>query len=133
MKDKLVRYFRACHPGLYIVSAEEPRVEAEVKAAATEVGRPLLAWSLTTGLVDTASGAARNAGDPVEVLGQVGQLLEGAVILLRDFHLHLDSAPPVVIRDITPAPAAAAKPAAASPTAPALFGVPASKRAGGGA
>ncbi len=33
MRTKLTNYLKSGHPGIYVVSSEEPRVEAEFKAA----------------------------------------------------------------------------------------------------
>jgi hypothetical protein len=53
MKEKLIRYIRAGYAGLYLVSHEEQRVEAEFKAVADELNYSLFAWSVTAGLIDT--------------------------------------------------------------------------------
>src|SRR5689334_4255965 len=59
MRRRIINYIRAGYAGLYLVSPEEQRVEAELKAIAREVGFKLYAWSTTTGLVDTDKGSAR--------------------------------------------------------------------------
>src|SRR5690606_2402027 len=81
MKDPLIRYARAGYAGLFLCTPEEIRAEAEVKAAAEELERPLHAWSLTTGFIDTSSGSVRDCPDPVEALSQIDSL-EGDCLVL---------------------------------------------------
>jgi hypothetical protein len=37
MRNKIINYIRAGYPGLYLVSPEEQRVEAEIKTIATQL------------------------------------------------------------------------------------------------
>jgi AAA+ superfamily predicted ATPase len=107
MRDKIISYIRSGHAGLFIKSAEEPRVEAEIKAVADTLGHGLHAWSVTTGLINTADGHCRQAGDPVEAVLAIGELPENTIVLLRDFHAFLDDANPVLVRSLKDALAAA--------------------------
>ena len=101
MRNKIINYIRAGYPGLFLVSPEEQRVEAELKGIAREVGFKLYAWSTTTGLIDTEKGAARQANDPMEALLAIMELPEKAIIVLRDFHLFLNGDPnPVLLRQL---------------------------------
>ena len=61
MREKLTHYIRAGYAGIYLVSHEEQRVEAELKAIAKSLQHRLYAWSATAGLIDTADGASRGA------------------------------------------------------------------------
>ena len=61
MKSKIINYVRAGYPGLYLVSAEEQRVESELKAIAQEIGFSLYSWSTTTGLLNTATTSSKPA------------------------------------------------------------------------
>ena len=85
MKDQLIRYARAGYAGLFLCTPEEARAEAVIKAAADELDRPLHAWSVTTGFVDTANGSVRDCPDPVQALESIEALEGDCVILLRDF------------------------------------------------
>jgi SpoVK/Ycf46/Vps4 family AAA+-type ATPase len=89
---------RSGHAGLYIVSAEEARVEAEIKAVAEGLGYKLYAWSATEGLVNTVDGSAQQANDPMEAITAINDLPENTLVLLRDFHLFLEDKNPVLIR-----------------------------------
>jgi ATP-dependent 26S proteasome regulatory subunit len=98
---KIINYIRAGYAGLFLVSPEEQRVEAELKGMALEVGFKLYAWATTTGLVDTEKGAARQANDPMEALLAIQELPEKVIVVLRDFHLFLNGDPnPVLLRQL---------------------------------
>ncbi len=100
MRDKITRYIRAGYAGLYLVSHEEQRVEAELKAVATQLKHGLYAWSVTEGLIDTEKGTTRDCSDPMEVLAITSELPEGSILLLRDFHQFLDEPNPILIRKL---------------------------------
>ena len=101
MHTKIINYIRAGYAGLFLVSPEEQRVEADLKRIAQEVGFKLYAWSTTTGLVDTDKGAARQANDPMEALLAIQELPEKTIVALRDFHLFLNGDPnPVLLRQL---------------------------------
>ncbi len=100
MRQQITNYIRAGYPGLYIVSPEEQRVEAELKSVADALEYKVFAWSTTTGLVDTSDGNARQANDPFEAVTAVGELPENSLVLLRDFHMFLEDGNPVLVRAI---------------------------------
>ncbi len=100
MKDQLIRYARAGYAGLFCCTAEEVRAEAEVKAAAETLGRPLHAWSLTTGFVDTSSGTVRTCPDPLAALEALEAIEGDCLVLLRDFGALLEDRDPVLIRKL---------------------------------
>src|SRR6266850_3600631 len=56
VREKIIHYIRAGYPGLYLVSAEEQRVEVELKSIAKEIEFGLFVWSVTNGLIDTSKG-----------------------------------------------------------------------------
>ena len=98
MRQQITNYIKAGYAGLYLISHEEARVEAELKAIATELEHQLFAWSITEGLIDTAKGTTRECNDPMEVLNAVTELPEDSILLLRDFHQFFDDPNPVLIR-----------------------------------
>ncbi|MCB1064704.1 MAG: AAA family ATPase [Verrucomicrobiae bacterium] len=100
MKEQLIRYARAGYAGLFLCTAEEARAESVVKAAADELDRPLHAWSLTEGFVDTKSGSVRACPDPIAALQQVDDLEGNVVVLLRDFGVHFEDHDPVLTRKL---------------------------------
>ncbi len=68
MKNQITNYIRAGYPGIYLVSPEEARVEAEMKVIAQELEYRLYAWSITEGLVNTKDGQVRDAQEPLQAL-----------------------------------------------------------------
>jgi hypothetical protein len=100
MRQRLSNYIRSGHSGLYIVSAEEHRVEAELKAVTAALGYGLCAWSTADGLVNTADGAVTPCGDPLEAMSAVAALADNTLVLLRDFHMFLQDGNPVLVRAV---------------------------------
>ncbi len=100
MRDKLIPYIRSGHAGLFIISHEEPRIEAEIKAVATAIGYGLFAWSVTEGTTDTANGKRRNDNDPLEAIKAISELPEKSIVMLRDSHAFLDDGNPVLVRSL---------------------------------
>jgi ATP-dependent 26S proteasome regulatory subunit len=100
MSSMILNYIRAGYPGLYVVSAEELRVEAEFKAIAERLGYSLHFWSVVDGLVDMKAKTVKNANDPLEVLEAVASLPEKSVVLLKDFHLFLTDPNPILLRKL---------------------------------
>ncbi len=100
MRTQIMNYIRAGYPGIYIVSHEEHRVEAELKAVADALEYRLFAWSATTGLIDTSDGSMSQANDPFEAVTAVSELPENSLVLLLDLHTFLEDGNPVLIRAI---------------------------------
>ena len=98
MREAIINYVRAGYPGLYLVSHEETRAEAELKAAATATDHSLCAWSATTGLVDTGDGRSLGCEDPMEAVTAIASLPENTLVLLRDLHMFLQDSNPVLVR-----------------------------------
>jgi hypothetical protein len=105
---KIIHYIRAGYPGLCLVSAEEQRVEAELKSVVDLLNRTqkpaehyqLCYWSVVDGLVNTATSQIRNAHDPLEVLQAISEHNGRAVFVLKDFHLFLEDPNPVLLRTL---------------------------------
>ena len=100
MRTKLTHYIRAGYSGLFVLSHEEARVEAEIQAIARDLKRPLHVWSVTEGLINTQDNSVRSVHDPIEAVGAVNELAENALVLLRDFHAFLEDANPVLVRTL---------------------------------
>lgn len=98
MKHIILPYVQSGHPGIYLTSPEETRVEAEIKSVAEQAGYSLHAWSVTEGLVNTADGSIRAAQEPLEAINAISELGESTLVLLRDFHLFLEDTNPVLLR-----------------------------------
>ncbi len=100
MKSQITNYIRAGYPGIYLVSCEEARVEAEMKTLAASVNYQLFAWSVTEGLVNTKDGHVKPANDPLQAVEAIGELPENSVVLLKDFHQFVEDGNPVLIRQL---------------------------------
>jgi len=57
LKTNIINYIRAGYPGLYLVSPEGQRVDAEIKQIAQDLKYSLHVWSVVDGLLDTVSRA----------------------------------------------------------------------------
>lgn len=104
MNTIIANYCKAGYSGLYIVSHEEARIEAEVKATAAAIGFQLYAWSLTEGVITPAGESIPDTQDPAAMLAAFDQLGEKAVLLARDLHTLLgdQSSPanPMLVRKL---------------------------------
>src|SRR6478609_11266029 len=95
---------RARYPILYVVSAEEPRVQEVVQDIARRRQKKLFEWSATMGLVPAGTSIqvqkCRNAAtkDPLLALDQVIDQIEPAIFLFKDLHPFLTKAHYPVIR-----------------------------------
>ena len=95
MQEQITTYIRAGFAGLYLVTAEEVRAEAEIRAVAEQLGYQLFAWTITGGLINVATGSGQEMPDPVEAAACVAELPEKSILMLKDFHQFLgDSAQP---------------------------------------
>ena len=98
--QKIINYIRAGYPGLYLVSAEEQRVQVEMKAISNQLKYHLYFWSSIDGLVEAESGKNQACNDPLEALIAIEELKEKTIILLQDFHLFLADPNPILIRKL---------------------------------
>jgi len=105
---RIIHYIQAGYPGLYLVSPEEQRVEAELKSVTDLLNRDrsngdqyqLCYWSVVDGLVNTKTNQVHNANDPLEVLQLVGEQPERTIFLLKDYHLFLQDPNPIIVRKL---------------------------------
>jgi hypothetical protein len=100
MRNQITNYIRAGYPGIYLLSCEEARVEAEMKTIAASVKYSLFAWSVTEGLVNTKDGQAKQANDPLQAIEAVAELPENSLVLLKDFHQFVEDGNPVLLRQL---------------------------------
>ena len=96
----IINYLRAGYSGLYVVSPEELRVEAEFKAITERLNYQLHFWSVVDGLIDVKNKTVKPANDPLEMLEAVGTLPEKSVVLLKDFHQFLNDPNPILLRKL---------------------------------
>ncbi len=91
---------RARYPLLYLVTWEEQRVEAMLADIARTHGKHVVTWSVTQGL-KAETGALRGVDaegthEPLQAVLAISKLQNPSLVLLKDFHRHLDDA--VVVR-----------------------------------
>ncbi|MGZ6123869.1 MAG: AAA family ATPase, partial [Myxococcales bacterium] len=88
---------RARYPLIYLVSWEEQRLDAILQDVAQNHGKALLQWSVTRGLRRVSGvrsmSISEQSRDPVEALAATAKLTEPSLVVLKDFHPFLDSAP----------------------------------------
>lgn len=105
---RIIHYVQAGYPGLYLVSPEEQRVEAELKSVTEHLNRDrkaseqyqLCYWSVVDGLVNTQTNQVHDANDPLEVLQAMSEQPERTIILLKDYHLFLQDPNPILVRKL---------------------------------
>lgn len=88
MKHELDIYIRARYPLIWIVTPEENRAMAEIRSLAEEQRKRLLAWSITTGLINPATPNRTDTAkrDPLALLSAIDEDKEPCIWVLRDFH-----------------------------------------------
>jgi SpoVK/Ycf46/Vps4 family AAA+-type ATPase len=100
--EEIDTLIRARYPLLYLVTWEEQRVEAMLGDLARGLGRGVIEWSATRGLRGLTT--PLHDADPVETrepivaLSHIGRLQAPSLVLLKDFHRHLEDA--VVVRGL---------------------------------
>jgi SpoVK/Ycf46/Vps4 family AAA+-type ATPase len=105
---KIVHYIQAGYPGLYLVSPEEQRIEAELKSVIQHINAAqkqseqyqLCYWSCVNGLVNTHTNQANDTIDPLEMLQAIGEAKERTIFLLKDYHLFLTEPNPIALRKL---------------------------------
>lgn len=98
MRD-LDTLIRARYPLLYLVSWEEQRLDALLGDLARSHGKDLIEWTATKGLralTGTLKAVGDETRDPIQALAAISRLPTPALVLLKDFHRHLDD--PVTVR-----------------------------------
>jgi MoxR-like ATPase len=97
---------RARYPILYLLSAEEMRVESLLLDIAQRRQKKVFEWSSTTGVLPAGSSIqvqknrSAPSKDPLLALDLVIDQVEPAIFIFKDFHPFLSKAHPVVIRKL---------------------------------
>ena len=74
MKAKIIDYIRAGFAGLFLVTFEEVRAEAELRDVAQTLGYTLFCWSITQGLVQPATNSVQPINDPVDAVNALADI-----------------------------------------------------------
>lgn len=102
--EEIEDLIRARYPILYLVSVEEARVDAALAGIAERLGKQVLEWSCTTGVVPAGTSLQsqkyRHAAtrDPLAALDQVLDHVEPALFVFKDLHPFLGRNQPGVTR-----------------------------------
>src|SRR3990172_9067127 len=80
---------RARYSLVFLVSAEESRVEAAIQAVASKREMTTYFWGCSRGFID-ALGEADGTSDPIGALQKIRESTERALYVLRDFHCFLE-------------------------------------------
>jgi ATP-dependent 26S proteasome regulatory subunit len=84
--QELETLIRARYPLIYIVSWEEQRVEAALRAICAGRGKRMFTWTITQGLVASQTAKDNQTRQPLAALDQIEASNEPAVFLLKDLH-----------------------------------------------
>lgn len=104
--DDLETLIRARYPIIYILSAEEPRVQSLLTSIAERRQKNIYEWSCTTGIapmgssIQLAKTRSSPTRDPLAALDQVIEQVEPAIFLFKDLHPFLTKAHPAVVRKL---------------------------------
>ncbi len=89
IRKQIANLVKARYPLLYILSAEEERVEAALMELCRISGLQFRRWSITEGLRDGQGETVQEAKDPLKVLQWLSDSTEQCLLVLRDFHIFL--------------------------------------------
>lgn len=84
--QELETLIRARYPLIYIVSWEEQRVEAALRAICASRGKRMLTWTVTQGLVASQTARDNQTRQPMAALDQIEAATDPAVFVLKDLH-----------------------------------------------
>lgn len=104
MKEEIEAYLKAGYPALFVVTPEEIRVEAILKAIGKARNWPAHQWNPVAGLTEMNTGNQEAIEDPVELMQQIRQMVPGEdqhiVIAIEDFQLFLQSPDPLIVAEL---------------------------------
>jgi ATP-dependent 26S proteasome regulatory subunit len=102
--NELEVLIRARYPLIYVLSWEEQRVLSQVSKIASKLGKNVLEWSITTGLVQAGTSVQSQkhrdtaTQDPLVALTNVIEHVDPALYVFKDFHPFLKGQNMSVIR-----------------------------------
>ncbi len=101
--QQIENLIRARYPIVYVVSWEERRVEATLRAVAEKRRKQLFIWTTTNGLIlDGKNPRSDGTTDPIHAMDQIIQSQDSAIFLFKDFHRFLKDDAQIVrkLRDL---------------------------------
>jgi ATP-dependent 26S proteasome regulatory subunit len=87
--EELSVSLRARYSYLYLLTWEEERAERGIAEVAEALERPLLSWASTTGLV-APEGPIEGTHDALGLLNAIAERPGPGVVLIKDFHAHIE-------------------------------------------
>lgn len=97
--SELLDVYTARYPILYVMTAEEPRVEEEIRQIAVAREIKLVAWSITKGFVPLqGTHKSGDVKDPIKALDHISTVEGAGLYVLRDFHAFVND--PTVVRKL---------------------------------
>lgn len=112
IKNRLTDYVKAGYSGIFIVSHEEQRVEAEIAAVCKETEFQMYVWSITKGLMGPMASGQKNIptlnqadGQPADYVGVLRILAseaipERSIVVARDYHFFTGEPNPIIAREM---------------------------------
>ena len=100
--QRLVFYLKAAFPGIAVQTAEEPRVAADILAAAKEAGKALVQWTATEGMKNIFPGT-KAISDTEDPMAAMKQRLPNTVYMfcdIQNFPFDRDPILPRALRDL---------------------------------
>src|SRR3990167_4535706 len=99
-KTQLTNQIRSGKAGIYVLTWEQARCEAELLDIAAGLNDPfaVYAWSTSQGVVEVAGLKSLGGNDPLDMLDIFQKLPQRSLMICRDLHLLLDN--PFVIAKV---------------------------------
>jgi len=89
--EELALNIRAHYPYAYLLTYEEDRALRGIAELAEKLDRPLWSWSAVQGLIAPSGKAVEVTSDPARTLAELERLPGPGILVLKDFHLHIES------------------------------------------
>ncbi len=101
--EELETLIRARYPLIYVVTWEEPRLDAILSSIAAKRGKKLFVWSISRGLLPFGTPLQSKkideaTRDPAVALDRVVEHVEPAIFCFKDFHPFMSD--PVIVRKL---------------------------------
>jgi ATP-dependent 26S proteasome regulatory subunit len=89
--DELALLINSRTPIVTVETSEEERLEGMLNAAATKLGVPVYAWSVTAGLARSGGATIYHTDDPEQALANIAQIGGDGIFWLKDFARYCDN------------------------------------------
>jgi len=89
-RKELALLVNSQYPIIYLETWEEGRATEVLGFVAQDLLVPFYVWTLTDGLYRAGGAPIYNTGEPIQVLAEISGMEGDALLLLKDFHKHLE-------------------------------------------